>query len=64
MPGHSGFVPKANEVVKSGGTLDIEIVYDPNAHGPAGVGSIDRFVYLEDSDGGKLQFEIRANVTP
>ena len=64
MPGHGGTVPKANEIIKAGGSLDIEVVYDPNAHGPAGVGMIDRFIYLEDEAGNKLQFEIKANVTP
>src|SRR3989338_11364274 len=43
MPGHGGFIPKANEIIKAGETRDIEVVYDPNAHGPAGVGLIDRF---------------------
>ena len=64
MPGHGGAVPKANAIVKSGESIDIEVVYDPNAHGPAGVGMIDRFVYLEDENGNKLEFEIKANVTP
>mgnify|MGYP001618214936 FL=1 len=64
MPGHGGAVPRANEIIKAGESRDIEVVYDPNAHGPAGVGRIDRLVYLEDADGNKLQFEIKANVTP
>lgn len=63
MPG-MGIVPKLNKTIKAGESVDIEVVYDPNAHGPAGVGMIDRFVYLEDSEGHKLQFEIKANVTP
>lgn len=64
MPGHGGGVPKANELIKAGESRDIEVVYDPNAHGPAGVGMVDRFVYLEDSNGTVLQLEIKANVTP
>jgi len=63
MPG-MGFVPKLEKTIKAGESANIEVVYDPNAHGPAGVGKIDRFVYLEDVDGNKLQFEIKANVTP
>lgn len=63
MPG-MGFVPKLNATIKAGQRADIEVVYDPNAHGPAGVGRIDRFAYLEDINGNKLQFEIKANVTP
>jgi len=63
MPG-MGFVPKLNETIKKGQSAEIEVVYDPNAHGPAGVGMIDRFVFLEDASGNKIQLEIKANVTP
>lgn len=63
MPG-MGFVPKLNSIIKAGASGEVEVVYDPNAHGPAGVGMIDRFVYLEDENNNKLQFEIKANVTP
>jgi len=59
-----GYVPPANETIKAGESINIKVVYDPNAHGPAGVGIIDRFVYLTDADGGKIQLEIKANVTP
>lgn len=59
-----GYVPKADETIKAGETRNIEVVYDPNAHGPAGVGLVDRFIYLDDTDGGRLQLEIKARVTP
>jgi len=59
-----GFMPKLNETIKAGHSVDIEVVYDPNAHGPAGVGMIDRFVELKNIKGDKLQLEIKANVTP
>ncbi|OHA88958.1 MAG: hypothetical protein A3C70_00400 [Candidatus Zambryskibacteria bacterium RIFCSPHIGHO2_02_FULL_43_14] len=58
------YVPPANETIKAGESRDIRVVYDPNAHGPAGVGAIDRFIYLTDASGSTLQFEIRAIVTP
>lgn len=64
MSGHGGPVARANEVIPAGGKLAIDVVYDPNAHGPAGVGEIDRFVYLVDETGGQLELEIKANVTP
>lgn len=64
MLGHGGPVPKANKVIKAGEIQKVEVVYDPNAHGPAGVGRIDRYIYLEDSVGGTLQLEVKANVTP
>lgn len=63
MPGHS-MVPKVNDVIKAGETRDVEVVYDPAAHGPAGVGYVDRFVYLVDSKGNTLELEIKAVVTP
>ncbi len=59
-----GYVPPANETVKAGESRVIRVVYDPNAHGPAGVGRIDRFVTLTDKAGGTLQLEVKANVTP
>ena len=63
MPG-MGYVPPADETIKAGESRTIKVVYDPNAHGPAGVGRIDRFITLTDASGGKLQLEIKALVTP
>lgn len=63
MPG-MGYVPPANEIIKAGESRIIRVVYDPNAHGPAGVGQIDRFVTLTDSSGAALRLEIKALVTP
>jgi hypothetical protein len=62
MPGHGG--GKAGEIITAGESREIEVVYDPNAHGPAGIGTIDRFVYLQDENGAKLELEIKAQVTP
>lgn len=59
-----GFVPPANELIKAGESRIIRVVYDPNAHGPAGIGRIDRFVTLTDEAGGSLELEIKANVSP
>lgn len=63
MPG-MGFMPSINETIKPGETRTIEMVFDPAAHGPAGIGLMDRFAYLTDSNGGTLQLEIKATVTP
>ena len=63
MPGMS-FVPPVNSTIKAGENFTIRAVYDPNAHGPAGVGRINRFITLTDKSGGQLQFEIKALVTP
>src|SRR3989338_6631014 len=64
MPGHGGAVPKANAIVGAGGSLHIEVVFDPNAHGPAGVGLIERVVFLEDENKNTVELKFRANVTP
>lgn len=63
MEGH-GFLPPANILIKAGESKDVRVVFDPNAHGPAGVGRIDRAVMLSDGAGSGLQFSIRAVVTP
>ena len=62
MPGH-GFVPGVNENVGPGGEAQVEIVFDPAAHGPAGVGPIERTVYVETSKG-VIELEIAALVKP
>lgn len=63
MPGH-GTVPPANETIGAGESRIVKVVFDPNAHGPAGIGRIDRFVTLSDSSGGAIELEIKATVTP
>lgn len=64
MPGHGGPSALANETVKVGESRKVRVVFDPNAHGPAGVGLIDRLVAISDAKGGALQLEIKAMVTP
>lgn len=63
MPGH-GFIPKINESISAGETADIEVVFDPAAHGPAGVGLVERVVYVEDGRGKQLQLKFTVTVTP
>ena len=63
MPG-MGIVPKLNKTIKAGEVASVEVIYDPNAHGPAGVGMIERSVFLEDENGTVVEFKFRANVTP
>jgi len=63
MPGMGGS-SEAHEVIPAHGTRDIEAVYDPNAHGPSGVGDIDRTIDVGEKNGGTLQLEIKAVVTP
>lgn len=63
MPGH-GFIPGIKAVIAPGESAQVEVVFDPAAHGPAGVGRIDRLISLESRDAATLQLAISANVTP
>lgn len=63
MPGH-GAVPTIKETVAPGAEAKIEAVFDPAAHGPSGVGSVQRIIYVESEDEGKLSLEFKANVRP
>ena len=63
MPGHGFSTPIKAEVAPSVAGK-INVVFDPAAHGPAGVGLIERFVYVQTGDGAVLRFRITALVTP
>jgi hypothetical protein len=63
MPGMGG-VTTANAVIPAHATQAIDVVFDPAAHGPAGIGDIDRTIDATQEDGGTLQLEIKAVVTP
>lgn len=63
MAGH-GFIPPISEVLEAGQTVEVEAVFDPTAHGPAGVGIIERMISLENDAGAPLEFRFSANVTP
>ncbi|MBI2588055.1 DUF1573 domain-containing protein [Candidatus Azambacteria bacterium] len=65
MPGH-GFAGEreANETIGPGEEAAVEVIFDPAAHGPAGIGRIERIVYLEPEAGKPLELTIAATVTP
>ena len=63
MLGH-GYVPKVNKVVNQNEDAKIEVTFDPAAHGPAGVGRIERTVSVENNLGQTLELQISATVTP
>lgn len=63
MPGH-GAIPSINAIVPSQSTATVDVVFDPNAHGPSGVGLMERQVFVEQPNGTKLTLGIRAEVTP
>gem|GEM_PF-317979 len=63
MPGH-GFIPSFQEVLQPGQSAEVEVTFDPAAHGPAGVGRINRVVSLEHSGSSKpaeIKFDALVN---
>ncbi len=65
MPGHGGALLSANIEVAPGETLTLDVIFDPAAHGPSGVGLARRNVYVETNStkSPKLEFEFQAMVT-
>lgn len=63
MPGH-GFIPQLNQTVNPGEEAIVEVVFDPAAHGPAGVGRIERAVVIEQDGQRPLELGFTATVTP
>ena len=63
MPGH-GMIPSLNQEIPAGGEAEMEVIFDPAAHGPAGVGKIERAVIIENDAADPLELLISANVTP
>lgn len=63
MPGH-GPLPRLSESLGAGAEAEVEVEFDPAAHGPAGVGRIQRTVTIENSTGQALELGIAALVTP
>ncbi len=63
MPGHGGKT-KISAKIPAGESREIEVVFDPGAHGPAGIGRISRAVFIEGVTGKVETIEISATVTP
>lgn len=63
MPGH-GFTPKINEIIEPNKEAQIEVIFDPKAHGLAGIGRIERVVYIEQENGIISELIIKAFVQP
>ncbi|MBI1956974.1 MAG: DUF1573 domain-containing protein [Candidatus Niyogibacteria bacterium] len=65
MPGHNSFIPKISETLGPDEEAVIEAVFDPAAHGPAGVGLAERSVYIEtnSAESPTLELTFRAEVT-
>ena len=63
MPGH-GVIPSINLKINPNDEAIVNVVFDPAAHGPAGVGRIQRIVTLENSAGAPIELQFSATVTP
>jgi len=63
MPGH-GWLASVNETLAPGEAAQIDVVFDPAAHGPAGVGPTDRTVTVVNDAGLALELRFNALVTP
>lgn len=64
MLGHGG-ASKAEVVIGAGETAQVEVIFNPAAHGPSGVGLASRTVYLETNSiqTPKVELNFKANVT-
>lgn len=63
MLGH-GFIPSFTNSLPPNQEAEVEVVFDPNAHGPAGVGTIERTITVEGENGKLAELHIKATVTP
>ena len=63
MQGH-GAMKMFNESLARGEEARLEVTFDPSAHGPAGIGIIERTVSLQSDKGEIASVNIKANVTP
>lgn len=62
MAGH-GMIPKINAELEPNEEAIIEVVFDPAAHGPAGIGRVNRTIFVENSEG-DFELNFTAKVTP
>lgn len=63
MPGH-GAAPSINLTLEPNETAEVLVTFDPNAHGPAGIGPVERVIVLEPEGEKPVEFGFKATVTP
>lgn len=63
MPGH-GYIPNLDEPIGPHEHAVVEVVFDPAAHGPAGIGRTERFVTIYTGAAQPLELSFTALVTP
>lgn len=64
MSGHGIGGGRMSAVLAPGEIAEVEAIFDPAAHGPAGVGPVARAIYLENSAGDPVELSFSALVTP
>ncbi len=64
MPGHAGPLKPATGQLAPGETALLEVVFDPAAHGPSGVGRIERVITVETKGAAPLELGMVAMVRP
>jgi hypothetical protein len=64
MQGHGGSIPDINLPLQPGQTADVEAVFDPAAHGSAGVGEINRSVFVSSEGNPNFELKFKATVRP
>src|SRR3989344_868028 len=63
MPGH-GTAPQISQAINPNEEMIIEAIFDPTAHGPAGVGRIQRSIIIENRSAESIELQLVAMVTP
>lgn len=63
MPGHAP-IPSIDIPIAPQDNVYVEVIFDPAAHGPSGVGPIERVVTIENSAGEPLELAFAAYVSP
>ncbi|MBI4135976.1 MAG: DUF1573 domain-containing protein [Candidatus Vogelbacteria bacterium] len=63
MPGH-GVIPTINETLAPNEEATVAVTFDPAAHGPSGIGRVERLIYLETNNTEPLTLKFTVNVTP
>ncbi len=64
MPGHGGGTNTVKARLAPGETANLQVVFDPAAHGPSGLGRIERTVTIESADAVPLELRMVVMVTP
>jgi len=63
MPGH-GAIPSIQAILEPDKEAEVEVIFDPAAHGPAGIGRIQRIITIENNAGSPMDLSFSALVTP